>query len=344
MAETDNMFRDMDVDGFWAEAGMPSQDFYDANERENEASGGQSREASPYQERQTDGNQEEKPRMSKEDYRAFKQQEREQVMQKLNDETVLTASDSIEFIKYMDMQSRFPRYSASNVLLMRVQKPEATRVMSFDKWKEAGVRIRSGEKGILILSPETYMGKDGVQKTSFNVKTVFDVSQTDYPSDKNHSFRSHGLKALNSVLQDVIPADVEIKREEAKGGDDKWLTQYDPDSKTLTIHSTEDRKALFNSLATALAYAKLDSEGHYAKADDKWPVAKMFAYMVGTHFGQDMTDLDLPSISLLHQNMKPQEVRHEYEQARKLMNGTVQDMYQAFKDRQEKYRSSQETR
>ncbi len=93
--------------------------------------------------------------------------------------------------------ARFPTYSPSNVLLIAVQRPDATRVAGLRMWNSMGRRVLKGEKGIAILAPCLYRGRDAepthdaserrddVRESAakelrgFRVVHVFDFSQTD---------------------------------------------------------------------------------------------------------------------------------------------------------------------
>jgi antirestriction protein ArdC len=87
--------------------------------------------------------------------------------------------------RYLDTQRRFHRYSFNNVLLIGLQKPEATQVAGFHTWLSMGRAVRKGEKGIWILAPRTRREEDdetGDKRTivtGFHAVPAFDVSQTD---------------------------------------------------------------------------------------------------------------------------------------------------------------------
>jgi antirestriction protein ArdC len=93
--------------------------------------------------------------------------------------------DGEEFKRYLAFAARFHRYSANNSLLILVQRPGATRVAGYRRWRELGRQVRRGEEGIRILAPifRTVEDEDSGEKTrilcSFKVVKVFDVSQTD---------------------------------------------------------------------------------------------------------------------------------------------------------------------
>ncbi len=98
-----------------------------------------------------------------------------------------TVRESEAFRKFLDVQAKFHRYSWHNSMLIASQRPDATRVAGFQKWKELGRHVCKGERGIRILAPcpfkKTVTDDDGTERTSqgmyFKVVCVFDVAQTD---------------------------------------------------------------------------------------------------------------------------------------------------------------------
>ena len=82
-------------------------------------------------------------------------------------------------MSYLDIQSKFDRYSVSNALLVAYQNPEATRLCDSKTWQKNHVFINKGETGIIILEPgKEYTRDDGKTVTPYNAKKVFDISQT----------------------------------------------------------------------------------------------------------------------------------------------------------------------
>lgn len=83
--------------------------------------------------------------------------------------------------------SRFHTYSPSNVLLIMLQCPDATRVAGYRKWQELRRQVRKGERGIRILAPVVVKRPDpekpGAEPrprvVGFRSTSVFDISQTD---------------------------------------------------------------------------------------------------------------------------------------------------------------------
>ena len=58
--------------------------------------------------------------------------------------------------RMLETAARLPTYSPSNVLLIAVQRPDATRVAGFQTWKTLGRSVCKREKGIAIPAPCLY--------------------------------------------------------------------------------------------------------------------------------------------------------------------------------------------
>jgi len=68
-------------------------------------------------------------------------------------EGVNDIQDSNNFKQFLLTMSKFHDYSIGNLILIMVQKPEATRVAGFKTWKDLVRSVRKGEKGIALLAP-----------------------------------------------------------------------------------------------------------------------------------------------------------------------------------------------
>lgn len=97
--------------------------------------------------------------------------------------TELVSGD--DWAQMLDTMAKFHRYSAGNVMLIMLQRPDATRVAGYRTWQSLGRQVRRGEHGITILAPCRYKvaETDSDEETwivrGFTTTTVFDISQTD---------------------------------------------------------------------------------------------------------------------------------------------------------------------
>ena len=113
--------------------------------------------------------------------------------------------ESEKYMRYLSVMSRFHRYSVNNTMLIYMQKPDATLVAGYNKWKNQFERhVKRGEHGITIIAPTPYkkkieeqkldpdtkapmLDKDGkvimeekeIEIPLFRPVKVFDISQTD---------------------------------------------------------------------------------------------------------------------------------------------------------------------
>ena len=68
--------------------------------------------------------------------------------------------ESDKYRKYLATMSRFHRYSVNNTMLIYMQRPDATHVAGFNKWRDQfGGNVLKGEKGIRIIAPTPYKKK-----------------------------------------------------------------------------------------------------------------------------------------------------------------------------------------
>jgi antirestriction protein ArdC len=102
--------------------------------------------------------------------------------------SALEAGHSEALTQYLAAISRFHKYSVHNVMLIVLQKPDATHVAGYHTWRTLGRHVRKGEKGINIFAPMLRRKKEPEGVTQENLEeivlgyrpcSVFDVSQTE---------------------------------------------------------------------------------------------------------------------------------------------------------------------
>jgi antirestriction protein ArdC len=99
----------------------------------------------------------------------------------------LDAGHSETLNGYLKAIGRFHRYSLHNVMLIALQKPNASHVAGFRTWNQLGRYVKKGEKGIVILAPmlrrKEEQNEEPTESTSavtgFRAAYVFDITQTD---------------------------------------------------------------------------------------------------------------------------------------------------------------------
>lgn len=141
---------------------------------------------------------------------------------------------SQQWMEYLTMQSRMPRYSFNNCILIMMQSAgAATMCQSFSGWKSMGRSVKKGEHGMQIICPAPYKtysyesqkDKNGNEirdskgnvimekvchtQMGYTVGYTFDVSQTEgkeLPKICSHIDGStEGIKELIGVLKEISP-------------------------------------------------------------------------------------------------------------------------------------------
>ena len=71
----------------------------------------------------------------------------------------LRQGKSQSLLRYLALMARFHQYSFGNCLLIAWQRPEATLVAGFHRWKQLGRTVRRNERGIALLAPMIEIGR-----------------------------------------------------------------------------------------------------------------------------------------------------------------------------------------
>lgn len=193
--------------------------------------------------------------------------------------------ESEKYMRYLSVMSKFHRYSVNNTMLIYMQKPEATLVAGFNKWKNQFARhVKKGEHGITIIAPTPYKKKieemkrdpdthapildaDGkavmeekeIEIPMFRPVKVFDVSQTD----------GKPLPELASSLSGTVPhyeaflealrrsAPVPIEFEAMAANMDGY---FSPDQQRIAIREGMSEVQTVSATVHEIAHSKLHNQ------------------------------------------------------------------------------------
>ena len=193
--------------------------------------------------------------------------------------------ESEKYMRYLSVMSRFHRYSVNNTMLIYMQKPDATLVAGFNKWKNQFERhVKKGEHGITIIAPTPYKKKieemkrdpdthapildaDGkavmeekeIEIPMFRPVKVFDVSQTD----------GKPLPELASSLSGTVPhyeaflealrrsAPVPIEFEPMAANTDGY---FSPDQQRIAIREGMSEVQTVSATVHEIAHSKLHNQ------------------------------------------------------------------------------------
>ena len=213
-----------------------------------------------------------------------------------NKERLKDITDSIEkgiqelfqsdkYAQYLRTMSRFHKYSVNNTMLIYMQRPDATLVAGFNKWRDQFERnVKKGEKGIKIIAPTPFKKKIEEQKLDPDTKqpmldaegkvimeekeikipmfkpvTVFDVSQTDgkplpqLASDLSGNVQNY--EVFMEALRRSSPVPIDFKP--LQDGSDGFFSL---DSQSITIREGMSEVQTVSAVVHEIAHSKLHNE------------------------------------------------------------------------------------
>ena len=254
--------------------------------------------------------------LSPQEWAEKKQLEKESVYQ-LIDSTAEELSENPDKLKaFLDVQARMDKYSSANALLIYSQLPEATRLKDFAGWGEDNVRVKKGAKSISILEPVEYTKSDGSQGISYNVKKMFDVSQTNGKKQPAPTL-NRDTDDIIAVMVDTSPVNVELIDEMPQPGMGAF---YKNEDQTLYIQrGFSDNVKLCQNIAQELAFAQLSLENDSYNRREMGFKAVCVGYMVCKKLGIDTKSFAVNRIPSDWKDMDAKAVRSELSQMRSAM-------------------------
>ncbi len=259
----------------------------------------------------------ERPQLSPEEYVAKKKAEKDAVYQMIDDAATEIVNAPEKFRGYLDTQARMDRYSAANALLIYKQQPQATQLKEFRDWQEDGVKVSKGAKSLSILEPVEYAKKDGSTGIAYNVKKVFDVSQTNGRRPAAPTLDRDPRK-LVAVMLDTAPIDVATVEELPSPNMGAF---YRNEDQTLYVkRDIGDSVALCQCVAQELGHAQLAMSCEAYSRREMGFSAVCVRYMLCRKFGVDTRSFAIEDIPDGLKNKEPKGIRTELSKTRSAMN------------------------
>ena len=257
-----------------------------------------------------------RPKLSKEEYAEKKKAEKEAVYQMADEAVEEIVNDPEKFTAFLDTQSRMDRYSAVNALLIYKQLPTSTQLKDYDDWSKENVRVSKGAKSISILEPVEYAKRDGTTGISYNVKKVFDVSQTNGKRPPAPTV-NRDPKELITTMLDSSPVNVEA-------ADDlpypNMAAFYNNEEQTLYVkRDVGDSVAVAQCVAQELGHAQLSINSDSYSRSDMGFQAVCIGYMLCKKYGIDTQNFAINRIPDKLANKEPKDIRYELSKTRNAM-------------------------
>lgn len=245
-----------------------------------------------------------------------------------NKERLKDITDSIErgiqdlfqsdkYAEYLRTMSRFHKYSVNNTMLIYMQKPDATLVAGFNKWRDQFERnVMKGEKGIKIIAPTPFKKKieqekrdpdtnlpmldaDGkviteekeIKIPMFKPVTVFDVSQTDgkplpqLASDLSGNVQNY--EVFMEALRRSAPVPIEILP--IRDGSDGYFSL---DNQKIAIREGMSEVQTVSAVVHEIAHSKLHNQKKIEEPKDAPKYQEVEIFDVPALFSDGRISLD----------------------------------------------------
>lgn len=222
------------------------------------------------------------------------------------DDACLNSVSSVDNLRqFLNVQSRFDKYSLNNALLIFAQKPDAVKVKDFDAWKKDDISIKKGAKSFMILEPSPYKGTDGKMHRGYNAKNVFDISDVVAPEDALPQPKSYEQKQLVAAL--VHDAPVPVRKAEHSIGENDAI--YDAKNKVVYFKAGLEFDTIFPAIAKALAHAEMAKDVENYRIGEHEFAARCSAYVLSLRYGVDTRTVDVYGIPKNIETMEAEDVK-----------------------------------
>ena len=279
--------------------------------------------------------------------------------------------ESEKYMRYLSVMSRFHRYSVNNTMLIYMQKPDATLVAGYNKWKNQFERhVKRGEHGITIIAPTPFKKKIEEQKLDPDTKApildaegkavveereveipmfrpvkVFDVSQTDgKPLPELASTLSGNVQNYEAFMEALrrsapVPLSVEPMAANMDG-------YFSPDQQRIAIRAGMSEVQTVSAAVHEIAHSKLHNyakaQEEAARAGDKEPPkkkdrnteeveAESISYAVCQYYGIQTGENSFGYIANWSQGKELPELRASLETINKTAGELINDIDRHYK-------------
>lgn len=246
-----------------------------------------------------------------EEWKVKKQEEKKQTYELLDNATNEVKNDINKFRTYLDVQSKFDRYSVGNCLLIMKQHPTARIIKELNDWKKIpNVFIKKNPLYIKILEPNgEYQKQDGSIGTSYNVKKLLDISQTNVKDDNNIKYDDRIL--LKAIIKS---SDVDMKVVEELSS----LTKYDKEQNIISIKRGASGDEFFQSLIYDITKSKTNPTDNKGLDDLK---CLGISYMICKKYNIDVSNYSFSNNAYDLKNMSLLDIRNYLDDMRLSMQG-----------------------
>ena len=297
---------------------------------------------------------------------------------KTNKERLKEITDGIEqgikelfqsdrYRQYLSVMSRFHHYSINNSVLIYLQRPDASLVAGFQKWKnQFGRHVKQGEHGITIIAPTPLKkkveevkldpdtkaplldqdGREIVEEKEISIPMfkpvkVFDVAQTEGKPLPQLAATLTGsveqYEVFTEALRRSSPVPVTIK-----AIDPSMDGFFSPGNQAITIREGMSQVQTVSAMVHEIAHSKLHDYDRQQAADGKEVVkkdrhteeveAESVSYAVCQYFGIQTGDNSFGYIASWSESKELKELRASLETINRTASELITDVERNYRE------------
>ena len=264
---------------------------------------------------------------------------------------------SEKYADYLKTMAKFHRYSFNNTLLIAMQRPDATLVTGYNKWKSMGRQVKKGEKGITIIAPVPMkqkrerevldkdqmpvMDSDGkpmveeveVTLPRFKATTVFDINQTygdPIPTLNPEELTSNveNYEIFMEAIKRVSP--VPIRFDEIEGGAKGYY--HTVDKEVVIQKGMSESQTMKTALHEVAGHARMhDRDLMKANGIEKDQMTKeveaeSVAFACAAYYNLDTSDYSFPYIAGWSSGKDMKELKASMDEIRQAAGSFIDEM------------------
>lgn len=240
---------------------------------------------------------------NKQEWAEQQKQKRQDVYNTIEKITNIVTEDVEKFKTYLNIQSRFDKYSVGNCLLILNKQPNATQIKEKAGWEEKGYDVNENAESITILEPSR---KNGI--VYYNPKEEYDVSQTNAPLPEKREYETKELLVALFNESSIKRKNVDRLPNGKRG------VEYNEDEKLLYMCRGIEPISLIHAIVQELASIQIPKDKDMELREFK---TYCVAYMICEKYGVDNTNYNFSELpKSLSQNTNVKEIKKQIEDIR----------------------------
>lgn len=256
----------------------------------------------------------------------MKKAEREDVWARVDTQAQEVFRDDESMRGFLGFMARCTPQSTRNLLILYEQNPDITHPRTFEKWREAGRSVRTGETGYTFFADSQYEREDGTLADGYTLVKAFDISQTRGPQPLPAQQRLP--EELIAAMAENSPVPLAVSDQLPKGVE----AQYVPKQRTIYVRNGMGEAATVCAIAREQAHAHYDAvgSGYYRQAYAAQ--AYCAAYVVAQKFGVDVSAFHFDTVCKACADMDAQGKRGFISDVKRAAYAMGRDIQRSFRE------------